>query len=168
MIQLLFHLWGDYLTQSDWMAQNKTKAHLPAAIHALIYGLPFLLIGTWQAVAVIVVAHFFIDRYRLTRYVVWVKNWMGARQQWTIFYGKDWSDVAEIHPGLDTRDANSIYHGTSTFAAMETIDSRNLPFRACRSTGYSISAPPWLAFWLLIIADNTLHLTINYVALRWM
>ena len=35
-------------------------------------------------------------------------------------------------------------------------------------TGYAASAPPWLAFWLLIIADNTLHLTINFAAARWL
>lgn len=119
MIQILFHLWGDYLTQSDWMAQNKTKSHIPAAVHSLVYGLPFLLIGSWWAVAVIIGTHFFIDRYRLARYVVWAKNWIGPNKPWS----------------------------------------------ECDKTGYSNDAPPWLAFWLLIIADNTLHLTINYFAI---
>lgn len=36
------------------------------------------------------------------------------------------------------------------------------------ATGYPEDAPPWLAFWLLIAADNTLHLAINAAALaRW-
>jgi hypothetical protein len=36
------------------------------------------------------------------------------------------------------------------------------------ATGYPEDAPPWLAFWLLIAADNTLHLLINTTALkRW-
>ncbi len=159
MIQLLLHLWGDYLTQSEWMAQNKTKAYFPAAIHALVYGLPFLLIGTWQAVMVIVLTHFLIDHYRLARYVVWVKNWLGAKQQWTILYGKDWTDVKEVCAG--SSDFRPGCGGS------EIINSRNLPFRVCKTTGYSMSTPPWLAFWLLIIADNTLHLTINYFALMW-
>jgi hypothetical protein len=30
-------------------------------------------------------------------------------------------------------------------------------------TGYGVEKPDWLAFWLLIIADNTLHVAIN----RW-
>src|SRR6266705_2933523 len=37
----------------------------------------------------------------------------------------------------------------------------------CRATGYPSSTPVWLAVWLLIVADNTLHLTINYLALRY-
>jgi hypothetical protein len=34
------------------------------------------------------------------------------------------------------------------------------------ATGYPDDTPPWLAFWLLIIADNTMHLLINTAALR--
>lgn len=33
-------------------------------------------------------------------------------------------------------------------------------------TGYGADRPDWLAFWLLIIADNTMHLAINRWALR--
>lgn len=29
-------------------------------------------------------------------------------------------------------------------------------------------APPFLAVWLVIIVDNTMHLAINYSALRWL
>jgi len=36
------------------------------------------------------------------------------------------------------------------------------------ATGYPADALPWLAFWLLIIADNVLHLTINFFALRYL
>jgi hypothetical protein len=36
------------------------------------------------------------------------------------------------------------------------------------ATGYPDDTPPWLSFWLLIAADNTLHLLINHIALkRW-
>lgn len=72
--QLLFHMLGDYVTQSHWMAENKTKAHLPALIHATVYSLPFFLIGSPIAVLVIWATHFLIDRYRLARYVAWAKN----------------------------------------------------------------------------------------------
>ena len=128
MEQLILHLFGDYVTQSDWMAQNKTKAHLPAFCHALVYSLPFLLLtgfsvhGRW-AWWVIFRTHFFIDRYRLARYIVWFKNFLG--------------------PG-------------------------NLPWRECTATGYPPDRPAWLAVWLLIAADNTMHLVINYAALRWL
>ncbi len=77
MEQLILHLVGDYLTQSDWMAQNKTKRTWPALCHVVVYSLPFLLIGSLTAVAAILVSHFFVDRFRLARYVVWAKNWLG-------------------------------------------------------------------------------------------
>jgi len=35
------------------------------------------------------------------------------------------------------------------------------------STGYPLDAPPFLAVWLLIVADNIMHVTINAAALRW-
>jgi len=43
MEQLILHLTGDYLLQSDWMALNKIKSNRAAATHALVYSLPFLL-----------------------------------------------------------------------------------------------------------------------------
>jgi hypothetical protein len=128
MEQLILHLIGDYLTQSDWMAHNKTKAWWPAYCHAMVYSAPFWLLtglserGLW-AWLVIFSTHLFIDRFRLARYLVWAKNWLG--------------------PG-------------------------NLPWKDCSATGYRPDAPAWLAVWLMIIADNTLHLAINYAALRWL
>lgn len=35
-------------------------------------------------------------------------------------------------------------------------------------TGYAADAPPWLAFWLLIIVDNAMHLSINFAAVQWL
>jgi hypothetical protein len=35
-------------------------------------------------------------------------------------------------------------------------------------TGYGDDVPPWLAVWLLIIADNVLHLLINTGAVVWL
>lgn len=44
--------------------------------------------------------------------------------------------------------------------------------RAFRSghtaTGYPETTPAWLAVWLLIIADNTLHLLINTACVFWL
>jgi hypothetical protein len=124
MEQLLLHLIGDYITQTNWMATSKTKQTDAALLHAIVYGAPFwLLTSSWPALAVIIVTHFFIDRFRLARYVVFAKNWL-------------------TEPELKWAD--------------------------CSTTGYHKDMPPWLAFWLLIIADNTLHLCINYSALRWL
>ena len=35
-------------------------------------------------------------------------------------------------------------------------------------TGYAADKPPWLTVWLLIIADNTMHVIINGAALEWL
>jgi hypothetical protein len=76
--QLLAHLVGDYLLQSDWMALNKTQRHPPAAAHALTYTLPFLALTRSPArLALVAGSHFAIDRWRLARYVCWAKNNLG-------------------------------------------------------------------------------------------
>jgi hypothetical protein len=155
MEQLILHLIGDYLTQSDWMAQNKTKSSLPAAVHALVYGAPFLLFlvanapNPTLAGFVIVGTHFLIDRYRLARYVVWAKNWLGPRTPWYFEADGTWTDV----------DRGKVARSGEWATA---------PWSACKATGYPPERPAWLAVWLLIIADNTLHLAINYASLRWL
>jgi hypothetical protein len=129
MEQLILHLFGDYVTQSDWMASEKTKSSIAAGAHALVYSLPFLLLtesllmprGMRQWM-VILVTHFLIDRFRLARYVVYAKNWIAPTRYWYA-----WVD--------------------------------------CAGTGYHADRPAWLAVWLMIAADNTLHLAINYVAI---
>jgi hypothetical protein len=37
--------------------------------------------------------------------------------------------------------------------------------KALTATGYDADVPPWLAVWLLIIADNLIHILINAAAL---
>jgi hypothetical protein len=79
MIQLLLHGLGDYLLQNDWMAQHKTQptktGYLACFIHALLYSLPFLLIGSLQAFLFIFLTHFLIDKYRLAVYWIKLTNW---------------------------------------------------------------------------------------------
>lgn len=38
----------------------------------------------------------------------------------------------------------------------------------CTATGYHHSQLPWLAVWLMIITDNTIHLAINAAAITWL
>jgi len=38
----------------------------------------------------------------------------------------------------------------------------------CRSTGYPADKAPFMAVWLMIIADNTVHLLINTAAVLWL
>lgn len=124
MEQLILHLIGDYLTQTDWMAREKVKRSWAALVHAVVYTLPFMLITqSALALSVIAVSHFLIDRFRLARYVVFAKNW---------------------------------------------VTDTSLTWDDCKATGYPSSTPPFLSVWLMIIADNTLHLSINYAAIRWL
>ena len=124
MEQLLLHLFGDYVTQTDWMARAKTRVTFAAACHAAVYTLPFLLLSpSPAALAVIGGTHFLIDRYRLARYVAYAKN-----------LSTDW----------------------------------RLKWADCSTTGYPPDVPATHAFWLMLLIDNTLHLSINYAALRWL
>lgn len=121
--QIVAHLVGDYIIQSDWMANEKTKRSVAALAHAVTYTLPFLFL-TQNVVALAIIAgtHFVIDRWRLARYVVYFKNFLAPQSYWFA-----WDD--------------------------------------CFATGYHKDRPAWLAVWLLIIADNTMHLICNGIAL---
>lgn len=117
--QLLAHAVGDYILQSHWMATQKTKRSLAAAVHAVSYTLPFLfLTQSVAALAVICCTHFLVDRFRLARFVVWYKN------------------------------------GYAFAGAPVT------------ATGYRDDVPAWLSVWLLIAADNIIHVIINGIALK--
>lgn len=121
--QLVAHAVGDYVLQSDWMANEKTKRSVAALVHVLTYGIPFLVIGaSWPAMAIIVGSHFVIDRWRLARYVVWAKNLIGPYRPWS----------------------------------------------ECSVTGYPDERPPWMAVWLLIIADNVMHVICNGLAMAYL
>lgn len=77
MEQLLLHLFGDYVTQTDKMAREKTRSHFYAFIHASVYAPPFVLLNpSMTALAVIWLSHYLIDRYRLARFLIYAKNWL--------------------------------------------------------------------------------------------
>ena len=69
MGQLLAHLVGDYIFQTDKMARLKTGSWLWAIMHGLTYSLPFMLFRpSLAALAVIAGSHILIDRFRLARF----------------------------------------------------------------------------------------------------
>lgn len=113
--QLVAHAVGDYILQSHWMATQKTKNSFAAAVHAVTYTLPFLLITLSPvALAIICGTHFLVDRFRLARFVVWAKNG---------------------------------------------------PWLPVTATGYQDDVPAWMSVWLLIAADNIIHVGINAAAI---
>lgn len=119
MIQLILHLLGDYIFQNGWMANEKTKRWLPAITHGLVYSIPFLIIFGFKAWVPIVTTHILIDRFRLIKYVLRVKEW-NFKNEW----------------GYKTEGEGSM--------------------------------PPFMWVWLMIIADNTIHLTINYISIYFL
>lgn len=40
----------------------------------------------------------------------------------------------------------------------------NKPWAECQATGYTPDKPAWMAVWLLIVVDNTMHVICNAVA----
>lgn len=72
---LLAHFVGDYVVQSHWMATCKTSNWFPALLHALAYTACYAFVtqSIW-ALLVIGGTHGIIDRYRLARHVIWLKN----------------------------------------------------------------------------------------------
>lgn len=81
--QLLAHAVGDFLLQSDWQATSKTNKWVAAVVHVVLYGLPFLLLTrSTLALAVIVLSHLVIDRWRLARHVSWAKNFIAPSSAW--------------------------------------------------------------------------------------
>lgn len=126
-LQLLCHLWGDYVFQSSWMANNKTKHWWPATVHASIYFVPFLIVFKPSLMAAIIMigTHAAIDHWRLAKHVAFTSQHLAPPSQWQ-------------------------------------------PWSSCQTTGYPPETPVWLATWLMIIVDNTMHLTINALSLAYL
>lgn len=132
MEQLIAHLVGDYILQSDYMANNKKQGTHPYAVwicfgHAAWYTVPFgLLTQSIPALLVILFSHLFIDHFSVARWIIFARNNVLAPTRVAVA----WEDTT--------------------------------------GTGFHRDRPVWLATWLFIIADNTLHLICNYAALRWL
>jgi hypothetical protein len=144
-LQLWLHVLGDYVTQSHWMAVNKTSRMSVALLHATVYSLPFALMlrPSWQAYTVMCLTHAVIDRYRLVKYVIFLKNallspWFAGDLFWSDFY------------------INDVELGTR-----HTV-------KGCSATGFPADTPPFLSCWLNVIVDNWMHITINALALWYL
>jgi hypothetical protein len=151
--QLLAHAIGDYVLQSDWMANEKTKKSVAAFAHALVYSLCFVVFRpSYGAFTVILATHFIIDRWRLARYVVYAKNFISP-QYTTELKAVPNSDEASSPAGYVWRYGRVPWWYN---------------WSDCIGTGYHRERPAWLAVWLLIIADNVMHVLINGLALRYL
>jgi hypothetical protein len=89
---VLLHFIGDYITQSHWMATQKVNRWIPAIAHGVTYTLPFLLLTTsLPALAVICGTHIIIDKYRLAKHFIWIKNHLAPRS----YAQPQWADAKE-------------------------------------------------------------------------
>lgn len=80
---------------------------------------------------------------------------------------RDWRALAVIggtHFAIDRWRLARYVCWAKNQAAPETY---RYPWRDGKATGYDVlTKPDWMAVWLMIVADNTLHVTINRWALR--
>jgi hypothetical protein len=151
MQQLIAHLFGDYVFQTQWMAGNKTKRSLPCFVHAVFYTLPFVCITqSWKALLVIAVFHFVIDRWKVARYLIWLKEQLGSQQapRW------EWCRMTGYFDQEVARASTAVVDDVAELCDLHKDDSMNIPV--------------WLRVWLLIITDNTMHLLTNYLAIAYL
>lgn len=142
---LLAHLVGDYLLQTEWMATRKASRWWPAIVHGVTYTLPYLLVtqSPW-ALLVIGGTHIVIDRYLLIKYLLWLKNQVGAKREYEYVTSA---------------------HGYREIKWGKRVDPMAWPPTA---TGYPSTTPAGMATALMIVADNTVHLLINTAAIVWL
>lgn len=137
MEQLLLHLLGDYILQSDVMAINKkkntVKGYLYCTLHSILYALPFLIITNYLAVILIAVTHFVIDKTNIISYFLAFRNNV-----------KRHNSIMEVDR-----------EGIREVVLDKHYDISNFGFNKDRPFAISI--------WLNIITDNTVHLIINYI-----
>jgi hypothetical protein len=147
MEQLLAHLIGDYCVQSEWMAQNKSRKTFPCLVHASLYTACFwLLTSSWTALAIIGVTHFFIDRYRLVRFVIYAKNFLTPEATAVPW---EYCDTTGLYDHIPD---NALSREVASILEKDHNLKPN---------------PVWLSTWLAIVTDNTIHLLINFLTLSY-
>jgi hypothetical protein len=183
MDQVIAHIVGDFVLQSDWMALNKSKKTWIALVHGVLYTTPFLVFTrSVPALLFIALTHAVIDRFGIPKYISWAHNFLsipwiprwrmsyrcsdcGRLVTYTIRSVLEGTEFKRVYP-----DKLCAYCGKQTEITdcAPTTDAFNLPWSECKATGYNPDRPMWLTLWLLIIVDNTLHLALNACALRWL
>lgn len=159
--QLVAHLVGDYLLQSHWMATKKVQRWAPAFVHGFVYGVPFLFLRpSMIALSIIIISHAYIDRLRVAKYVCWAKNFIAPLRFKQMVPESIWQDELQLESPVGYRSLRWDTIGLST---------PNPRFDETKDTfGFPADTPPWMAFWLMVIVDNTMHILINGAALRWL
>jgi len=147
MEQILCHVFGDYILQSDWMALNKNKRTFPCLVHVLLYTAVFLFLTTsWKALLVIGAVHFLLDRFPIIiKRLIWFKNHLGPTMKYVPF----------VRCNVTGYYDNVMNEVTGADRTKEKIN------------GYEPRLN-YVTVWLYIITDNFLHLLTNYLALKYL
>jgi len=133
---ILAHLIADYVLQNDWMAREKTKRGLVALWHGIVHGL------VYTAMLALAGAGAGADPFGIMLAI---------------------STIIITHAVIDRfRLAKHLIWGLNQLAPRADRYS----WREARENGgYAADKPAWMSTWLMIIVDNTLHLTINTAAI---
>ncbi len=83
--QLLAHLIGDYVLQSEWMAMNKTKRSWPALVHVFFYTIPFFFLTTDIFDLILISGtHFLIDRFSIAKHIASLRDYICPIKLWFV------------------------------------------------------------------------------------
>ena len=128
MEQLLLHLIGDYVLQTDWMARTKTRASIATLVHVLVYVLPFLLLSpSPTAIAVIAGSHFLIDR----------EPWSNLACIDATRFRRNKNDASKYHIAHQTVQFSTTNPGTSAKCATLSVITVSPSDSACAAISRS-------------------------------
>lgn len=117
MIQILLHLWGDFMVQRSVWALNKKKkgwfGFYCCSVHVITYSLPFLFIGSWQAVSVIAITHFIIDRTKIVDYLISFREQTGHIENFGFGHERPFAIAVWLNIAVD-----NILHVTINYLAL--------------------------------------------------
>lgn len=90
MLQLISHLFGDFVFQNDWMALNKNqytlKGWIACFVHCIVYTLFFYAQGNLLQLGLIFISHFIIDKFSIARMWINIKNPKMDNKFWLYTY----------------------------------------------------------------------------------
>ena len=142
---LLAHLIGDYVFQTNEMARLKRQSLKLALAHAITYSVPFLFIP--------------MTVYETLRIPHRVSDNTLSFNAWLLIAG---SHLLIDHFGLARY---VVWLRNNLFA----FSNAHTPYMWHRAGIYGEPPEdhdkPYIAFWILVLCDNTMHLTLNALAL---
>jgi len=153
------------------MMINKSKRSSTCLLHVCLYTLPFLLLThSWKALLVIAGTHFIIDRFGIARYLVWVKNHCTPHGYagWNLCSLTGYFDERTEEDFTVDFTATLNQAGGMVMPPPEFNEKLELLRDYQEAKKKYIARPLFITAWLTIIADNTLHLLCNFLAIKYL